>query len=100
MIIGWGISGNGGKKHKDYARKVSGIMQLVESCTNRQQIVDGSIENHDIGGYEYAPTAEDLLHRHQGVKVADELTVGALNVWNLPFCSIGPLPSQQDRKRF
>lgn len=80
MIANWG---------KGTFSKVQGISRLNAFKLSRAEIIAGVITNHDTGGFDYKPGAEELFGR---VKKAnhDSLTNGLANVWNLPFCVVGP----------
>ena len=68
---------------------VKGIDSLGNFKLTPAIIIAGVIKNHDTGGYDYKPKAEELFGR---VKESgrNDLTNGLANVWNLPFCVVGP----------
>ena len=68
---------------------VKGMDRLESFKLSPADIIAGVIKNHDTGGYDYKPGAEELFGR---VKESghDGLTNGLANVWNLPFCVVGP----------
>jgi hypothetical protein len=87
MIAHWG---------RDYSadwsnafRNVQGIDRLEDFKLSRAEIIAGVIKNHDVGGFDYKPNAEELFGR---VKESshESLTNGLANVWNMPFCVVGP----------
>ncbi|ORY08488.1 hypothetical protein BCR34DRAFT_630517 [Clohesyomyces aquaticus] len=100
MIMRFADVGTDGsqKSFRDIARDVPGIMDMTKFGTNRDQTIEGSVENQKKGGYDYGISAEEAVERLKTMENADQIAWGKVNVWNLPVCSTKPRPSADPRE--
>jgi hypothetical protein len=85
------------KDYKEIARGVVGIDDMTKYGTNRDQVIEGSVENHKAGGFDYGLTPEEAIERLKTMQNVDQLAWGKVNVWNLPVCYTGPIDNSEHK---